>query len=74
VSLGIPIISYDCSHGPKEIINNENGYLVELKNINQFSAAIDSLMNRSFDSFNIRAKAAELYFEDKIINQWLGVL
>lgn len=74
ISLGTPVISYDCCHGPREIINSTNGYLVEMNNIEQFSSAISSLLNSSFDHNKIRSDAKNKYFEHNVINKWIGVL
>lgn len=74
ISLGTPVISYDCCHGPKEIINRTNGYLVEMNNIEQFSSAIGLLLRNSFDHNKIRIDAKDKYFENNVINKWIGVL
>ncbi|MNG87794.1 4-alpha-N-acetylgalactosaminyltransferase [compost metagenome] len=74
ISLGTPVISYDCCHGPREIINSANGYLVEMNNIEQFSSAIGLLLNNKFDHEKIRNDAKDKYFEHNVINKWIGVL
>jgi GalNAc-alpha-(1->4)-GalNAc-alpha-(1->3)-diNAcBac-PP-undecaprenol alpha-1,4-N-acetyl-D-galactosaminyltransferase len=43
---GLPSISFDCKTGPSEIINNGvNGFLVEEKNIEDFSKKLQLLMD-----------------------------
>lgn len=45
LSCGLPIVSFDCPNGPRNIItNNEDGILVENNNINHFSIALKKLM------------------------------
>lgn len=41
LSFGLPIISFDCPHGPSEIISNSvNGFLVEDQNVEKLSQAM----------------------------------
>lgn len=42
---GLPCISFNCPHGPKNIISKNNGILVEQNNINSFSEQLILLMN-----------------------------
>jgi glycosyltransferase involved in cell wall biosynthesis len=45
LSVGLPIVSYDCPNGPRHIItNNEDGYLVENKNIHEFANKLMKLI------------------------------
>ena len=46
MSFGLPCISTDCPSGPSEIIiNDENGYLIEVNNIEQLEDRLLKLMN-----------------------------
>lgn len=43
---GLPIISFDCPYGPREIINdNINGFLVPTENISKLTSRINELIN-----------------------------
>ncbi|MBS1737353.1 MAG: glycosyltransferase family 4 protein [Bacteroidetes bacterium] len=45
MSFGLPCVSTDCPSGPSEIIlNNENGYLIEVGNIKQLEDRLSILM------------------------------
>ena len=45
-SFGLPIISFNCKTGPKEMIDdNINGYLVECGNINELSEKMLSFVS-----------------------------
>lgn len=73
-SFGLPLISFDCPFGPKEIIENgHTGYLVEDQNIDKLSARIFELMKHD----NIRSvfsqnaiKASEKYSALVILEIW----
>lgn len=47
MSFGLPLISFDCPTGPAEIISDENGYLVENGNIEEFAIRMELLMSNS---------------------------
>ncbi len=74
VSLGTPVIAYDCSHGPNEIINDLNGYLVEMDNIDKFAESINTLVDKDFDHHLIHLQASKKYFKDAVLHKWLGVI
>ncbi|SEG50298.1 Glycosyltransferase involved in cell wall bisynthesis [Halpernia humi] len=74
MSCGLPVISFDCPHGPKEIISNgKDGFLIENGNIDEFSTKIKTLINDE----NLRqemGKAAKLnskkFNAETIVKQW----
>lgn len=73
-SFGLPIISYNCPHGPADIVhNNVNGYLVEDQNIKELSDAILKLAN-SVDTLDLFSKNslinAHKFQFDRIIKIW----
>ncbi|NNP69361.1 glycosyltransferase family 4 protein [Acinetobacter sp. Ac_5812] len=77
-SLGLPIVSYNCPHGPSEIIeNNVTGYLVENNNVQELAQAILSLMDSSTlrEQFSKRAKEhALVYSQRTVIKEWIKVV
>ena len=45
MAFGLPCIAFDCDAGPRDIIENgNNGFLVELKNVNEFSKKMELLI------------------------------
>ena len=40
----LPVIAFDCDAGPEEIINNNNGYLIECFDIQGMATAIEHLI------------------------------
>lgn len=73
-SFGLPIISFDCPYGPREIIEHKKtGLLVEEGNINNLSKAILELTTnpKILAEYSINARqAAKRYHQDAILNDW----
>lgn len=75
ISYGLPIISFDCMTGPREIIeNNDCGILVENGNIHKLSEAINEMIENS----SLRHQMSEtsfyksgLFLKHKIMQQWV---
>jgi GalNAc-alpha-(1->4)-GalNAc-alpha-(1->3)-diNAcBac-PP-undecaprenol alpha-1,4-N-acetyl-D-galactosaminyltransferase len=56
MSAGLPVVAYDCTAGPSEMIRNgENGFLVDLFDEEDFSKKLKSLM----DDRSLRTKLGE---------------
>lgn len=70
---GLPIISFDCPHGPKSIISKENGCLVELYNKEEFAKTLDEYMQnfekRKIKGVNARINASN-YTVEKVMKIW----
>jgi glycosyltransferase involved in cell wall biosynthesis len=74
---GLPIISYDCPYGPKNIIHhNSDGLLIEKDNIRAFSNATEKLImstkireKMSINSF----KNFEEYSSDNVVKLWFNL-
>ncbi len=46
MSAGLPCVSFDCEAGPRDIISDgENGFLVPLRDVDEFSNKINTLIN-----------------------------
>ncbi|MGL5779360.1 glycosyltransferase family 4 protein [Cetobacterium sp.] len=78
MSFGLPIISFDCPTGPKELVSNEeNGYLIECFNIDLFSKKIIELLNdkikmSEFSKNSI--KISKKYSKDTVIKRWEEII
>ena len=72
---GLPIVSFDCKCGPREIINNgENGYLIENGNMEDFVEKVSRLIEneRMRNVFGKKAKLNSSNFSEEIImKQWV---
>ncbi len=75
---GLPIVSFDCPCGPKDLINDGyNGILVQNGDIKKFSLAIDELIfnDKKRMEIGINAKKESNKFEAEIImSEWNRVL
>ncbi|AHG76950.1 glycosyltransferase family 4 protein [Mannheimia varigena] len=73
-SFGLPLISFDCPHGPREVITHENnGFLVEDQHIEKLAEAILMLISdeQKRVQFSKQAKlASERYIPEKILAKW----
>lgn len=74
MSCGLPIISFDCPYGPKNIItDNEDGFVVQFENIKQMAERVEELIvnEEKRRLFGKRAKEnVQRFSQDKIMEQW----
>lgn len=74
MSLGTPVISYDCPHGPRNIIEDgQSGLLVPNGEIIELKKSLDLLIRN--DELRLKFSANGLarvkeFREDKVISQW----
>ena len=73
VGCGIPIVSYDCPIGPREIVVDDvNGYLVKYNDIVQLAERMEECLKRDWDEEAIR-KTAEKFDVSYIANEYIGL-
>ncbi len=77
ISCGLPIVSFACPCGPKDIITDGvNGYLVEPENIKALAERICHLIEDEELRKNMgkaARKRAEDFREEKIMQQWIDL-
>ena len=76
-SAGVPIVSFDCPCGPKEIIQDgKDGFLVENGNIKELAKKILRLLEdqnlREFMGKNA-FENSQAYSEESIMNKWIAL-
>ena len=73
IGCGIPIVSYDCPIGPREIVVDDvNGYLVEYNDINQLAEKMEECLKRDWDEEQIR-KTAEKFDVFYIAKEYIAL-
>ena len=75
MACGVPVVSFDCPYGPKDIIRDgEDGLLVENGNVEQLAEQINFLIEnedrRKEMGKNARSNVKR-FAEDKIMQQWI---
>ncbi|MFY0714345.1 glycosyltransferase family 4 protein [Seonamhaeicola sp. NFXS20] len=73
---GLPIVSFDCPHGPRNIISDKNGILIPPKKQTKFANAAINIINnetlRKKLGQHARENAAN-YNEKAIMDKWLTI-
>jgi glycosyltransferase involved in cell wall biosynthesis len=70
ITLGTPIVAFDCKSGPNEIIKEGiNGFLVEAANINEAANALNLLLSAPMIKKNI-CESSKKYHVSNIIADW----
>ena len=77
MSCGVPCISFDCPHGPRNIITDgKNGYLVEPENVEALAERICHLIEHEElrkEMGKAARKRAEDFQEEKIMQKWVNL-
>ena len=75
LACGLPCISFNCPHGPADIIKNgENGILVGNSNIEELANAIENLINDEEKRIKMGQQAQKIvqkYSPDNIMKMWV---
>lgn len=73
MSVGALVVAFDCPTGPRNIINNECGYLVENGNLELFSESLKAAITNEKSCNLLRGNAnnrSKDFLLDKIIDKW----
>lgn len=73
MTVGLPVISFDCPQGPAELVDSDNGILVELGNLQEFSDAIVRLTSdyELREQMGNAAKvSAKRFSKTRIMKEW----
>lgn len=78
LSLGIPVVSFDCEHGPSELVqNNSNGILVENQDFGELTSKLDIFVEDEIFYQNCKnntISSVAKFQSSVIVNQWLQIL
>jgi len=76
-SCGLPVVSYACKCGPRDIINDgENGFLIEEGDRDTFAAKIIQLIGdeKLRSKMGLKAKEnSQNYQEEKVMAEWVNM-
>ncbi|CAM1339444.1 glycosyltransferase family 4 protein [Tenacibaculum aestuarii] len=74
MACGLPVVSFDCSHGPADIITEEeDGYLIEKENVDALAAKLIKLIENQDLRIQMGAKAKQnvkRYLVEEIMKEW----
>ena len=74
MSCGVPVVSFNCSHGPADIITHgEDGYLIENGDIEAFSAHLEKLISKVELRKEMGRRGKEnvkKYLPKEIVKEW----
>lgn len=74
ITLGTPVVSFNCPSGPNEIIEEGvNGYLVEYQNVNDLTSKMLKVIENKFDS-KVVLSTSKKYSTENIITKWENLL
>ena len=78
MSEGVACVSFDCTAGPRELIQHgENGWLVPAEDVDGLAAAFDTLMQDDALRARLGTRARDvckLYSVSEILGQWNTLL
>ncbi|WP_373899173.1 glycosyltransferase family 4 protein [Haloimpatiens sp. FM7315] len=64
MSFGVPCISFDCPSGPRDLITDENGFLIENNNADKFVEKLELLI----ENYELRKNKGQKAYE--MANNW----
>ncbi|MCU7961485.1 MULTISPECIES: glycosyltransferase [unclassified Shewanella] len=74
ITLGTPVIAFDCPSGPREIIQEGvNGYLVDYQSVSALETTCRTFLNKPIDSKSVQFSASR-YLRNNVIKIYLSLL
>lgn len=73
---GLPIVSFDCPHGPRNIITEKSGLLIKMDDTEAFSKAILNLISakNTLKEYGVNARKNSLNYRiEKVMELWLSM-
>ncbi len=76
IACSCPVISYNCNHGPSEILSHDNGFLVEEGDEDEVINAVNKIYSNKDERrkvVNNGLKYVKNFSVDRIAKQWLSI-
>lgn len=77
-TMGLPIVSYACKCGPRDIITEgKDGFVIEEGDRESFARALEALMNNEelrHEMGTVARSSSEHYDIDRIMTSWLAII
>lgn len=73
ITLGTPVIAFDCQSGPSEIVQNKNGLLTPYMNVEKFISDIEQVLSLEWNPLNVSNSLLNLR-TNKIIAEYEKIL
>jgi glycosyltransferase involved in cell wall biosynthesis len=77
MNCGLPVIAFDCDHGPSDIIiNRVDGFLIEVGNLEDMAEKLCTLIESEQLRKEMGAKALEnvkRYAKDEVMSLWINL-
>ena len=71
------LISYSCNHGPSDIINENNGFLIPMHDKNSFREKLESVLKspeKLSDMITTSYQESQKWKKDEITHKWENIL
>ncbi|GIN96840.1 glycosyl transferase family 1 [Siminovitchia terrae] len=73
ISNGCPVIGYDISWGPSEIVGEKGGIIIENGNVDELGKAMIKMIKNPYNRQEVKSEA-ERFNKEMFLKQWLGII
>lgn len=73
ISNGTPIITYEVNYGPTDIVDENSGWVTELRTPEELKKQMIKAVNNPKNSLEVQ-KRASYFSEENFVSRWLGVI
>lgn len=78
MSIGLPVVTYDCPNGPRHIVDNgEDGVLVKDQHVDAMAAELKTMMRNTAERKRMQQNAkhnVKRFTTEEVMKQWLSLI